>query len=178
MQPFGHSTHGLKNWGLCPSPRALFGVGGSPSNTKLPGQRHTSIPSGILVHPAVCVQRTWVGGCVCRGGESYQQLFTYVVVWLAVFTLICGQLRHPWSHLNLICGDLRSALRWSGVICGVLRWFAVFRQKHRIVSWIGFCLTGPISLCLDSVVYVLHGKCSSSWCLQTHFSLNLRILLQ
>ena len=31
---------------------------GSPSNTKSPGPRHTSVPSGILVHPAVWPQRT------------------------------------------------------------------------------------------------------------------------
>ena len=37
MQPYSHNTHGPKNWGLCRSPRALFGVGGSPSNTKSPG---------------------------------------------------------------------------------------------------------------------------------------------
>jgi len=76
MQPFGHSTHGPKN-SLGPF---LWWVGGSPSNTKSPGQRHTSIPSGILVHPAIWVQRAWVGGCACRGGESYQQPFTYVAV--------------------------------------------------------------------------------------------------
>ena len=33
---------------------APFGVGaGSPSNTKSPWLKHTSIPSGILMHPAV-----------------------------------------------------------------------------------------------------------------------------
>jgi len=38
---------------------ALFsGVAGSPSNTKSPGLRPTSIPSGILVYPAVWPQRT------------------------------------------------------------------------------------------------------------------------
>ena len=69
-QPFGHNTHGPKIGGFAPA--SLFGVGGSPSNTKSPGPRPTSTPSGILVHPAVWVQRTWVDnwGCVCRGGRS------------------------------------------------------------------------------------------------------------
>ena len=57
-----------KNWmGGC----ALFsGRSGAPSNTKSPGPRHTAIPSGILVHPAVWPQRTlaenWAGGCARR----------------------------------------------------------------------------------------------------------------
>jgi len=55
IQPFGHNRHGPKI--EC----ALFlGVAGSPSNTKTPGPRPTSIPSGILVHPAVWPQRTLV----------------------------------------------------------------------------------------------------------------------
>ena len=37
----------------------LFGGAGSPSNTKSPGPRPTSILSGILIHPAVWPQRTW-----------------------------------------------------------------------------------------------------------------------
>jgi len=46
----GRKVKGL----LCP----LFGVGaGSPSNTMLPGP--TSLPSGILIHPAVWPQQTW-----------------------------------------------------------------------------------------------------------------------
>jgi len=32
------------------------GAAGSPSNTMWPGQRPTSIPSGILIHPAVWSQ--------------------------------------------------------------------------------------------------------------------------
>ena len=36
-------------WGGC---AFSSGVAGSPSNTKSPGPRPTSIPSGILVHPA------------------------------------------------------------------------------------------------------------------------------
>ena len=32
---------------------------GSPSNTKSPGLRPTSVPSTILIHPAVSPQLTW-----------------------------------------------------------------------------------------------------------------------
>jgi len=37
---------------------SFLGAAGSPSNTKSPGPRPTSTPSGILVHPAVWPQRT------------------------------------------------------------------------------------------------------------------------
>jgi len=37
----------------------LWGGAAFPYNTKWPGLRPTSMPSGILVHPAVCSQRTW-----------------------------------------------------------------------------------------------------------------------
>jgi len=56
-------------------PFALFsmGVAGSTSNTNSPGPRKTSMPSGILVHPAVWPQRTlaenW-GLCTFRGGGA------------------------------------------------------------------------------------------------------------
>jgi len=49
---------GPKSGGLlCPFP---WGRGGSwaPSNTMSPGMRPTSVPSGILIHPAVCPQYT------------------------------------------------------------------------------------------------------------------------
>jgi len=38
-----------------------FSVGeaGSPSNTISPGPRPTSVPSGILIHPAIWPQQTW-----------------------------------------------------------------------------------------------------------------------
>ena len=50
----------------------LGGGAGSPPNTKSPGPRPTSIPTGILVHPAVWLQRTlaenWWELCPFRGG--------------------------------------------------------------------------------------------------------------
>ena len=42
--------------GCCCAP---FGGAGSPSNAVWPGPRSTSVPSGILIHPAVWPQRTW-----------------------------------------------------------------------------------------------------------------------
>jgi len=59
-------VHGPKIGGC-----ALFlGGAGSPCNTKSPGLRPTSVPSGILMHPAVWPQRTWAenwGGCAPLG---------------------------------------------------------------------------------------------------------------
>jgi len=56
VHPFGHNSHGPKTGGgLCP----LFGGAGSQSNTMWPGLRPTSVPSGILIHPAVWPQQTW-----------------------------------------------------------------------------------------------------------------------
>jgi len=52
-----HNIHGQK---IARVGCALFfGGAGSPSNTKLPGPRPTSILIGILIHPAVWPQRTW-----------------------------------------------------------------------------------------------------------------------
>jgi len=61
MQPFGNNRHGPKIGGIV----VLLGAG-SPSNILWTGPRPASVPSGILVHPAVCPQRTWTenGGYV------------------------------------------------------------------------------------------------------------------
>ena len=53
----------------------LLGGGAvTPSNTTSPGPRFTSVPSGILVHPAVGPQRTlaenWTRGCAPFGEEE------------------------------------------------------------------------------------------------------------
>ena len=44
----------------------LLGGAGSPANTTSRGPRPTSVPSGILIHPAVWPQQTWSksGGAV------------------------------------------------------------------------------------------------------------------
>jgi len=54
IQPFCHNRHGPKigwEW-VCP----FLGLAGSPSNTKSHRTRPTSIPSGILIHPAIWPQ--------------------------------------------------------------------------------------------------------------------------
>jgi len=52
-RPFGYNRHGPKSGGCC----VLFrGRDGFPSNTLSPGKRPTSIPSRILIHPAVWPQ--------------------------------------------------------------------------------------------------------------------------
>ena len=47
--------------------------GGSPSNTMWPGPRPTSLPSGILIHPAVwrlqTIARNW-GACPFKAGAA------------------------------------------------------------------------------------------------------------
>ena len=52
----------------------LFGRAGSPFKIMWPGQRPTSVPSGILIHPAIWPQHTWAknwgsGGCAPFQGE-------------------------------------------------------------------------------------------------------------
>jgi len=37
----------------------LLGEAVTPSNTTSPGPRFTSVPSGILIHPAVWPQQAW-----------------------------------------------------------------------------------------------------------------------
>ena len=92
MGDYGHNRHrygpkrsgllcpfpGGGKWHLDPSSRLatidmdrklgdvpLLGTAGSPSNTKSPGPRPTSIPCGILVHPAILATidtgRNWEG---------------------------------------------------------------------------------------------------------------------
>jgi len=51
----------------------ILGEAGSPSSTKSPGLRSTSIPSGILIHPAIWPQQIWAkhwrGLCPFGEGE-------------------------------------------------------------------------------------------------------------
>jgi len=66
----GHNRHRPKRGG-CYAP--FTGGAGSTSNTVWPGPRSTSVPSGILVHPALWPQRTlaenW-GMCPFSGGGA------------------------------------------------------------------------------------------------------------
>ena len=54
IQPFGHNRHEPKT-GAVP----ILGGVVTPSNTTSPGSRFTSVPSGILIYPAVWPQSTW-----------------------------------------------------------------------------------------------------------------------
>jgi len=72
MQPFGYNRNGPKiGEGALPH----FGErkAGSPSNTKLPVLRPSSISSGILIHAAIWPQqiwaKNWVGDVPLWGGE-------------------------------------------------------------------------------------------------------------
>jgi len=60
IQPFGHNGHGPKIGWLLP----LFGEGSlfpifSHLWSQSPGPRPTSVPSGILIHPATWLQQIW-----------------------------------------------------------------------------------------------------------------------
>ena len=70
IQPFGHSRHGTK---IGAPPRFWRGGAGSPSNTKSPGPKPTSIPSGILIHPAIWPLQIWpkIGGYAPLGEGSW-----------------------------------------------------------------------------------------------------------
>ena len=50
----------------------FWGGAESPSNTKLPGLRTISMPSAILIHPAVWTQQTWAEnwGLLSLSGEG------------------------------------------------------------------------------------------------------------
>jgi len=56
----------------------LWGEGaGAPSNTLWPGTRPTSVPSGILIHPAVWSQQTWDENWGCCA-EAYLRTKWYL----------------------------------------------------------------------------------------------------
>jgi len=50
----GHNRHGPKRGREADVP--LSGIAGNPSNTKWPGPRSTSVPSGVFIHPVVLSQ--------------------------------------------------------------------------------------------------------------------------
>ena len=81
-----------KNWGLCP-----FLVELGPHLTQWPGPRPTSIPSGILVHPAVWPQRTWAGnrGCAPIGQGVSGSLSNTMLPGLRPTSVPTGILMNP-----------------------------------------------------------------------------------
>ena len=57
IQSFGHNRRGPKIGGR--GAVLLSGGSGPLSDTMSPGSRPTSVPSGVLIHPAVWPQHTW-----------------------------------------------------------------------------------------------------------------------
>ena len=70
IHPFGHNRHGPKIGGC-----ATLGGAGSPSNTKSPGLRPRSIPSGIFIHAAIWPQhicaKNWEAVPLWGGGAGF-----------------------------------------------------------------------------------------------------------
>jgi len=98
----------------------LGGAAGSPSNTKSPGLRPTSIPSRISVHPAVWPQRTWTknwGLCPFRGGgarspsisvtwaEAYLHIKWYPDASSHLATIDMGRKLGAVAHWDVACAE-------------------------------------------------------------------------
>jgi len=79
-RPFGHNRHGPKSGVVVGLP--LLGEAGSPSNTISPGPRHTSVPSGVLIHPPVWPQWAKIGGAVTAVSPFFRD--SGVPIWLNV----------------------------------------------------------------------------------------------
>jgi len=98
LDPFRHlatTDMGCK-LGAC----TFFGGGeaGSPTNTMWPGPRPTSVPSGILIHPAVWPQQTWAenGGALCPfGGLGPHLTYCRLGRVLPPYQVVSGILIHP-----------------------------------------------------------------------------------
>jgi len=87
------------------------GGAGSTSNTMSPGLKPTSIPSGILIHPAVWPQYTWAEkwGPVVRlsmGGGANN------VAWVEAYLCTKWYL-HPSNYLATIHQRYRQTGQWS-----------------------------------------------------------------
>ena len=106
-RPFGHSRHGPKIEGPCP-----FWGAWSPSNTVSPGPRPTSVPSGILIDPAIWPQQTWAEKWGLRpfgkGGAGSPSNTTSL--WLRPTSIPSGMLIDPaiwpqqvWAHNWGLC---------------------------------------------------------------------------
>jgi len=65
IQPFGHNRHEPKSGGCAP-----LGGAATPYSTTLPEPMFTSVPSGILIHPAAWTMDTIDMGQKLGGGDS------------------------------------------------------------------------------------------------------------
>jgi len=91
---------------------APLGGAGSPSNTMWPGPRSTSLPSGILIHPAVLPQQTWAekwGLCPFLGRSCVP--IQHNVAWVEDY------IRSKWHLDPSSCLATRDTGRKSGVCC-------------------------------------------------------------
>ena len=107
MQPFGHSTHGPKNWGLCPSPPGPFlGWVGPYLTLKSPGQRRTGyLHTKWHLSPSSRLGTTDMGLGLCLQGSRELPAAFYVRC-----CLICGvytDLRSVAISLKSLEPDLR-----------------------------------------------------------------------
>ena len=87
----------------------------------------------------------------------------YCPVTIPVIKLVLVLQTPPFPQIDII-GDVvivwRVRGKLSGLFCAILCATVVHSPMHThmnrlTVLWIGFCLTGPISLCLDSFLHVL-----------------------
>ena len=72
--------------------------------------------------------------------------------------------RHHWSNGDCLEGkreNYRSIVCNSCAQCDA----HTYEQTKLTVLWIGFCLTGPISLCLDSFLYCVCMLCITVHCI-------------
>ena len=78
---------------------------------------------------------------------------------LKKFTLLASPFSSDRQHLSYDgCLEVRRNIIRT-VLCFIVYWklctvISTLRWAVLTVLWIGFCLTGPISLCVDSCVYV------------------------
>jgi len=92
-RPYGHNRHRPKSGRglMCP----FLGGAGSPSNTVWPRLRPTSVPSGILIHPAVWPQYTNVTDRQDRTGQRFDSIGRTVLQTVAQKTDV-GNFRCNW----------------------------------------------------------------------------------
>ena len=130
MQPFGRNRYGPKIGGL----RPFQGEGaGSPSNTLWPGLRPTCMPSFILIRPTVWPHCTNVTDRTDRTDRQRTDSIGRTVL-QAVAQL----------------SSLFYAILWATIVHSAVHTY-ILNRPNSSLDW--FCLTGPISPCLDSMCY-------------------------
>jgi len=152
-------------WKLGSSAPFLGRGAGSPSNTMLLASRPTSIPSGILIHRDIWPQQIcadnweavplWGGpgspsNTMWKGPRpTCMQSFVLIrpTVWLPL-----PSNRHHRSNGDGLEGKRENYQVCSAQYCvqQLCTVWCTHIWTDLTVLWIGFCLTGPISLCLDS----------------------------